>query len=155
MKVIYSLETLWVTCASFIQMWEPPASYTDGNDKIVADRWETPYIYGKNPVNKTTFTYIARLLSAYVRTGDEVWAEVEGIWSKIIDQNTQAQYMDFSDVDFESFTFSTDTTPQMLGQKIKLRNVQKVRFAFINSKSQPHGIEKIYVEFRQGGKYSK
>ena len=130
-------------------------SYIDGNGDIVSDRWETPYIYGSNPINKTTWTYIARQLSAYVRTGDEVWAEVNGIWSKIIEQNAQAQYFDFGSIDFSNFTFSTDTTPQLLGQKIKLRGVHKVRFAFINSKAEPHGIERIYAEYRQGGKYTK
>lgn len=132
-----------------------PESYTDGNGLVVVDRWETPFLHGAGLVNKNTFTYAARLLSAFVRTGDEVWCEVKGIWSKIIEQNAQAQYLDFSDIDFNDFTFSTDVTPQMLGQKIKIRNVSKARFAFINAKSQPHGIEKIYFELRQGGKYAK
>lgn len=130
-------------------------SYIDGNGQIVVDRWETPFLHGSSLVNKNTFTYAARLLTAYPHTGDEVWAEVKGIWDRIIEQNTQAQYLDFNDIDFNSFTFSTDATPQMLGQKIKIRNVAKARFAFINAKSQPHGIEKIYFELRQGGKYAK
>lgn len=114
-------------------------SYTDGNGQIVCDRWETPFIFGASMMNKTTWTYLARYLSYYA-TGDEVLAEINGTWYP---------------VGYKAIPRSTDMTPQMLGQIINIRNVSKVRFAFVNEDSQPHGIEKLYFEYRQGGKYSK
>jgi len=131
------------------------SSYVDGDGQIVTSRWETPYISGSNAIRKKTFTFIARVLSAFTRTGDEVWAERLGVWKKIVEQNDEARYFDFSDVDFSAFTFSTDTSPKLLGQKIRLNNLQKVRFAFLNNFSEPYGLERIYGEFLTGGRVVK
>ena len=123
---------------SFYTDVSDPDSYIDGNGEIVEDRWETPFIFGASMVHKTTWTYLARFLS--YDTADDVMAEVNGTWYPVW---------------HKPLPLSTDTTPQMLGQIINIPNVTKIRFAFINRDAQPHSIEKLYFEYRQGGKYSK
>jgi hypothetical protein len=65
-------------------------------------------------------------------------------------------YFSFAEVYFDSFTFSTDSTPHTLGQKIKIRGEDKVQFRFENSQvDEPLGLYKALIEYTESGKYRK
>lgn len=130
-------------------------SPNDEGQPIVA-YWDTPEFDGNSFADKKTFTYVAARLAAAPRTGVRVSARVSGIWSVVMDYNNEAQYFDFSDINFDEFTFNTDTTPHTLGRKIKIKNVDKVQFRFENSKlGESFGIYKALLEYTEGNKYRK
>lgn len=118
--------------------------------------WDTPEFDGNSFADKKTFTYVATRLAAAARTGVRVSARLSGIWSVVMDYNNEAQFFDFSDINFGEFTFNTDSTPHTLGRKIKIKNVDKVQFRFENSKlGESFGIYKALLEYTEGNKYRK
>lgn len=131
---------------------------TSNNDEGVAISayWDTPELDGKSFADKKTFVYVGVRLASAPRTGIRISAKVQGIWETVVDYNSEAQYLDFNNVDFNNFTFNTDKTPHTLGSKIKKKNVDKLQFRFENSKlGEPFGIYKSLLEYTEGNKYRK
>lgn len=131
---------------------------TSASDEGVAISayWDTPELDGKSFADKKTFVYVGIRLASAVRTGVQISARVQGIWDILVLYSNEAQYLDFSDIDFSNFTFSTDTTPHTLGSKIKIKNVDKVQFRFENSKlNESFGIYRALFEYTEGNKYRK
>jgi hypothetical protein len=133
------------------------ASYNDTLDgttlKPVMCQWETPDIDGKTFYSSKHFRYLACRLSAFVRTSVNASAMCSGKWIDILTDARTARFFSWDDIDWSKWTWSTDTTPKVLGRKLDMRNLDKVRFRFSNANAEPFGIENIAVEYRETKKY--
>ena len=134
-----------------------PESYQDTLDGTnytpVKCQWETPDIDGKTFYSSKHFRYLACRLSAFVRTSVDAAAKCNGKWIPILADARTARYFSWEDIDWSKWTWSTDTTPKVLGRKLDMRNLDKVRFRFANHNVEPFGIENIAVEYKETKKY--
>ena len=134
--------------------------FVDGvfNDdgEIISAYWDTPELDGQSFADKKTFTYVGVRLASAPKTSVKMSARVKGLWEEKVSYNSDAQYFTFAELHFDSFTFSTDTTPHTLGQKIKIRGEDKVQFRLENSQAEePFGLYKALIEYTESGKYRK
>ena len=134
-----------------------PESYQDTLDGTnytpVKCQWETPDIDGKTFYSSKHFRYLACRLSAFVRTSVDAAAKCNGKWIPILADARTARYFSWEDIDWSKWTWSTDSTPKVLGRKLDMRNLDKVRFRFANHNVEPFGIENIAVEYKETKKY--
>ena len=129
--------------------------YND-NGVAITCYWDTSMDTGETFAMKKTYSYIGLRLGAFVATGVKIQGKIQGIWNLLKDYTAEANYLDFNDVNFADFSFSTDSTPRTIGQKIKIKNVDKTQFRFENSRlNQPFELYEAYVEFVQSGYYRK
>ena len=121
--------------------------------------WETCEIYTGSDTDhselKKTFRHLAVALNAYPHTGCRIWAKIDGIWEVIFDYDSSANYLDFTDVDFEDFSFRTDDTPTLVGGKFKAKKVLHIQFRFENSKPQPFSVLFAKTKYTIGNEYRK
>lgn len=136
---------------------DTPNSYNDTLDGTtqtpVKCQWDTPDIDGNTFYSSKHFRYIACRLSAFVRTSVNAAAMCGGVWVPVLADNRTARYFSWEDIDWSKWTWSTDATPKVLGRKLDMRNLDKVRFRFSNANAEPFGIENIAVEYRETKKY--
>jgi len=146
---------LWFgTTLGMLKKFDHDSENDDG--AAISSYWVTPELNGNSFADKKTFIYIAARIAAYVRTSVKFSARVKGIWETVMDYNDEARYLDFADIDFAHFTFSTDTTAHTLGQKIKIKNVDKVQFKFENSiLNEPFALYEAEFLYTEGNKYKK
>lgn len=129
------------------------ASYNDNGAPINA-YWDTPYFSGKVRHNRKWFTYLSMTLAPHPQTSVKVWGKVYGIWRMLFDAESQARYFDFNEIDFSKFTFSTDTSPRNIHQKIDVRYVDKMMLRFQNDRlGEPFGLYDMTLEYTEGGKF--
>ena len=136
-------------------------SFNDEGDKIIAF-WDTPELDGGSFANKKTFTYVGVRLASAPATGVKIVVRDKGIWNNqsswdtVVDYTAEATYFDFSKINFDNLSFSTDDTPHTLGSKIKIKNVDKIQFRFMNDVvDEPFGLYKVLLEYTESGKYAK
>lgn len=155
-RVIWSENgELWFGTADGLLKKFDITEYSDDGVAITS-YWDTPELDGNSFSEKKTFIYIAARIAAYVRTSVRFRARVKGIWETIMDYNNEANYLDFSDMDFSEFTFSTDATPHTIGKKIKIKNVDKIQFRLENSVlNEPFSIYKAKFKYTEGNEYKK
>lgn len=128
-------------------------SYNDDGNPIQA-YWETANIEGDLFYHNKTFRYLAVRLAAAVQTGVKIDVQKKGLWSQIFDAGAKARYLDFRQINFAKWSFSTDQTPRTLGGKIKIKKVDKVRFRLKNEElDEPFGLYGFALEFTEQGKY--
>jgi hypothetical protein len=128
----------------------------DDDGEAISAYWDTPELDGQSFANKKTFTYVSVRIASAPKTGIKISARVKGLWNEKVPYNSEAMYFSFAEVYFDSFTFSTDSTPHTLGQKIKIRGEDKVQFRFENSQvDEPLGLYKALIEYTESGKYRK
>ena len=73
----------------------------------------------------------------------------------VFDYDSSANYFDFSDIDFEDFTFRTDDTPTLVGGKFKAKNLLHIQFRFENSKPQPFSVIFAKAKYTVGNEFRK
>lgn len=121
--------------------------------------WETAEIYTGANVDhserKKTFKHLAVALNAFAHTGCRIWAKIDGIWEVVFDYDSSANYFDFSDIDFDDFTFRTDDTPTLVGGKFKAKNLLHIQFRFENSKPQPFSVIFAKAKYTVGNEFRK
>lgn len=128
-----------------------PGSYTDDGEAITA-RWETPELVGQRFFKNKSFGRLSVRLGSAVATGVDIYAFVRGRWRGIKSDHLTAGYLDFGQVVFSKFSFKGDRSPQLIGGKIPLRRLDKVRFAAENrEKTEPFALFGIAVEYREHG----
>lgn len=129
---------------------------TNDIDGAITCYWDTPELDGESFADKKTFTYVGARIASAPKTGVKISAKVKGLWDEKVPYNNEAIYFDFGHFDFSNLAFSTDTTPHTLGQKIKIKNQDKVQFRFENSSpGEPFGLYKAIIEYTESGKYRK
>lgn len=135
---------------------DDPWVYNDDGAAIDAF-WETAVFDGELFFHVKTFTGIAVRLAAGTVTGVRVFAQVRGIWRHVFDAKGKARYFDFSYVDFEKVSFSSDKTPRTLYGKVKIKKADKVSFRLRNNElNEPFGIYAFGVQWKEpGGNYKR
>ena len=137
----------------FFEDEEAPASYSDNGEAIEAI-WETPDLDGKLFYKNKTFKYMAIRLKSAVATSIALYAMRHGIWRFLKDDEKSARYFAFSRVIFSKFTFSTDTTQQIISTKLRIKKVDSARFRLVNNKLyEPLGLYNIALEFVENGNF--
>lgn len=121
--------------------------------------WETNEIYTGANVDhselKKTFRHLAVALNAYPHTGCRIYARIDGIWEVIFDYDSTANYIDFTDIDFNDFSFRTDDTPTLVGGKFKAKKLLHIQFRFENNKPQPFSVLFAKTKYTVGNEYRK
>lgn len=130
---------------------QAPESFNDDGEAILA-RWETPDLDGKLFYKNKNFRYVAVRLMSAVATGMKLFSFTRGQWTLLKEDFVKARYLDFSRIIFSKFTFSGDFTPKVIGGKVKVKKVDKARFAFENGElNEPFGLYDMAFEYRESG----
>lgn len=154
-RVLWEDDGLWFGTSDG-KICEFVSGQMDDDGEAISAYWDTPELDGQSFANKKTFTYVGVRIASAPKTGIKISARVKGLWSEKVPYNLEAMYFSFAEVYFDSFTFSTDSTPHTLGQKIKIRGEDKVQFRFENSQiDEPFGLYKALIEYTESGKYRK
>lgn len=134
---------------------EDVLSYNDDGAAVEA-WWDLADFNGMKFYQNKTVRYFAIRLAAATATGFTLLAQVRGIWQLLKELHSRARYLAFSRITFSKFTFSCDVTPKTIGQKIKVKKVDKARFRIRNVElNEPLGIYEIALEFTESGKYKR
>ncbi len=130
-----------------------PASYNDDGEAIHAC-WCTPYYTGRVRHQRKRFSYLSATLAPHPVTSVSVWAEKNGVFQKLFEDNTNARYFTFDYLNFAKLTFSTDRSPRCIRRKIDVGIVDKTRFRLENAAlNEPFGIYDLTVEYMETGKF--
>lgn len=130
-------------------------SYNDDGRPIEA-WWDMADFNGIDFYKNKTVRYFAIRLAAATATGFTLQVQVRGLWQTLKELYSRARYLAFSRITFSKFTFSCDTTPKTIGQKVKVKKVDKARFRIYNAQlNEPLGIYEIAIEFTESGKYKR
>ena len=128
-------------------------SYNDDGASIYAC-WQTPYLLGKNFYRSKTFSRFSVGLATSVATSIRALAQVEGIWEELFHDTDSARYFSWENFTWSNFSWSTDTTPRTIGEKIRIKKVDKAAFRVENGElDQPFGLENLSIEFVETGYY--
>ena len=127
------------------------SSYNDDGEAIEAI-WETCDISEKHFYKNKTYRYIAVRCPPEITSSVEIWAQKNGIWEVIKEDNVTLNYISFQKITFSKFTFSTNKTQRVTASKMRLKKLDHARFRFVNRKlNEPLGINDYAVEFTQAG----
>lgn len=141
---------------------DDPASYNDNGEPIAAI-WDTPYLTGNVTYNRKTFRYLGVTMQAYPATSLTVYAMERGDWIKQWEDGSTPRYFAISDseaasspvkyIDFENFSFSTDTTQITVHHAVNVKFVDKTMFRFRNGElNQPFVLYDAVIEYQETGK---
>lgn len=134
---------------------ESALSFSD-DGKAVAAWWDMADFDGNSFYRNKTVRLFAIRLAAATATSIVLKALIRGKWTELKRIMSKARYFAFGKLTFSKFTFSTDTTPKTIAQKIKVKKVDKTRFRLENREvNEPFGIYEISIEFTESGKYKR
>ena len=134
---------------------EDIASYQDDGYPISAS-WETPDLDGYLFYKNKTFRYFAMRLMKAMRTSYKLYAEKYSVWTFIKEDDTTGRVFDFTKIDFNEFTFSTDWAEKLSHTKLRVKKVDKARFKVENTRLyQPFGIYDMALEYLENGNYKR
>ena len=137
----------------FFEDEESPGSYNDDGQAIEAI-WETPDLDGKLFYKNKTFKYMAVRLKKSVSSALSIYAMRQGVWRFLKEDRDAAKYFAFSRVIFSKFSFSTDTTQQIVSTKLRIKKVDSARFRLMNGElNEPLGIYNIALEYVENGNF--
>lgn len=130
---------------------EAQSSYNDDGVAIEAI-WETPDLDGKLFYKNKTFRYMAVRLQAAIATSVSIWVQKRGIWSFLKKDDSTGRYLNFANIIFSKFSFSTDTTQRVIPTKLRVKKVDKARFRLVNRElNEPFGIYDVAFEYVENG----
>jgi len=130
-------------------------SYNDNGKKIYCC-WETPDLDGGLFYKNKYFKYFAVRLKSAIKTSLKLYVRRFGLWNYITEDQLRAISFDFEHVDFERFSFSTDTTDKVIRAKVRARRVDKARFRIENDKlNEPFGLINLALEYTESGNYKE
>ena len=129
------------------------SSYND-NGKAISAHWRTPDIAGHTGYRNKTFSRVYVELAAAVATGVKLKSRIDGIWQELFADFHSARYFSYAHIKYSTFTYSNDNIPSTIGEKIKIKNVDKAGFMAVNDLiDQPFGLNGISIEFVESGYY--
>ena len=127
------------------------ASYNDVGEPITAV-WETADISEKLFYKKKTYRYLALRCLPEITSSVKVYAQKEGQWTMLKDDQSKLKYFTYSSLQYSKMTYSTNKTQKISATKIRLKKLDHVRFKFINDRlNEPLGINDFAVEYTQAG----
>lgn len=128
-------------------------SFTDDGKAIYAC-WRTPDISGKNIYRAKDFSRLYVELASAPATSLRVWGKVYGLWEELFSNQMDARYLDFGNIDFGKICFSCDDSPRTIGEKIRLKKLDKAGFRIENEeRNEPFGLNNISIEYVETGYY--
>lgn len=128
-------------------------SYNDVDEPIPC-RWETADISENLFYKYKKYRYLALKCIPARASSVEIWAQRNGLWEMIKEDQQTLRFFDFNYINFEKFSFSPDNTAKVLPAKVRLRKLDHVRFRFVNEKlNEPFGLINFAVEYTQGGNH--
>ena len=128
-------------------------SYNDVDEPIPC-RWETADISENLFYKYKKYRYLALKCIPARASSVEIWAQRNGLWEMIKEDQHTLRFFDFNYINFEKFSFSPDNTAKVLPAKVRLRKLDHVRFRFVNEKlNEPFGLINFAVEYTQGGNH--
>lgn len=126
-------------------------SYSDDGVAISA-KWETADLDGKLFYKNKTFRFLSVKLGSAISTSIELYAQKQGIWSFIKQDNTTGRYFSFQHMTFSKLSFSCNTTQRVSSTKLSVKKVDKARFRFENKElNEPFGLFSIALEYQESG----
>ena len=132
-----------------------PQSFAD-DGKAIAAWWDMADFDGTSFYRNKTVRLFAVRLAAATATSIVLKALIRGRWTELRRIMSRARYFAFSKITFSKFTFSTDSTPKTIAQKIKVKRVDKTRFRLENRELfEPFGIYEISIEYTESGRYKR
>ena len=130
-----------------------PLNYNDNGEAIYAC-WRTPDLSGRTFYRNKTFSRFYVALASALATGVRAWGRVAGIWEELFSDFVTARYFSYAHLIYSKFTYSNDDTPRTLGDKIRLKKVDKAGFKVENGVlNEPFGLDSIGIEFVETGYY--
>ena len=128
-------------------------SFKDDGTAINA-YWDTPFFAGQTRFTRKNFSYIAVTLAPAVATSITVYGKKLGLWKHLFTDNSSARYFDWNYINFEKFSFKTDTSPINVRKRIWVGVVDKAQFRFENNElNEPFGIYDVTIEYTETGKF--
>ena len=126
-------------------------SYSD-NGTAISAKWETADLDGKLFYKNKTFRFLSVKLGSAISTSLEIYAQKQGIWGFIKQDNTTGRYFSFQHMTFSKLSFSCNTTQRVSSTKLSVKKVDKTRFRFENKElSEPFGLFSIALEYQESG----
>ena len=128
-------------------------SYND-DGKAIYCCWDTPDLDGRLFYKNKTFRYFAIRIMNALRTSCKLWSKKLGAWSLIKEDNASGIIFDFELIDFERFSFNTDTSAKVAHTKVRVKKVDKAQFRVENDKkNEPFGLYDLALEYIESGNY--
>ena len=128
-----------------------PLSYND-DGAAISCVWETADISEQLFYKYKTYRYVALRIMPEIISSVKIWAQRQGIWQLIKEDNATLKYFSFSTLVFSKFTFATDRTQKVTSTKARIKKIDHVRFRFTNDElNEPLGINDFAVEYTQNG----
>jgi hypothetical protein len=132
---------------------EDVESYNDVGEPINC-RWETADISERLFYKYKKYRYLALKCLPSRASSIEIWAQRNGLWEMIKEDEQTLRFFDFNFIKFDKFSFSPDNTAKVLPAKVRLRKLDHVRFRFVNEQlNEPLGLINFAVEYTQGGNH--
>lgn len=126
--------------------------YWDDDDKPIEAYWKTPYF------NHGTITRNKTLKGAWIetvpfrRSSMAIFYRYRGAQSLV--KNTTLDIFDFSNIDFERFTFITDDSPYIIATNRKAKKYVNIQFVFRNDVGgEGFGFSGFEVTYNMTGKF--
>ena len=128
-------------------------SYNDDGQPIYCC-WETPDLDGKLFYKNKTFRYFAIRMMKALRTSVLMSYQKLGTWTDVKEDTSSGVVFDFENINFELFSFSTDTSEKVAHTKVRVKKVDKARFRVENQKvNEPFGLFDLALEYIESGNY--
>ena len=128
-------------------------SYND-DGKAIYSCWDTPDLDGKLFYKNKTFRYFAIRLMKALRTSARLYSNKLGTWTFIKEDASSGILFDFENINFELFSFSTDSSEKVSHAKLRVKKVDKARFRVENGKlNEPFGLFDLALEYIESGNY--
>ena len=130
-------------------------SYNDDGTPIYCC-WETCDLDGALFYKNKYFKYLAIRIKSALRTSVRLHLRKFGLWHFVAEDNKNGIFFNFEHIDFERFSFSTDTTDKVIHSKIRARRVDKARFRIENGLlNEPLGLINLALEYTETGNYKE
>lgn len=104
-------------------------SFNDDGKPIVA-RWTTPEIAFDSYTRYKTIKRIYTKLNPYTRSSVKIYLKEDGAFKPVDDK--KVDIFDFEDIDFNRFTFNTNTDVNVLATRVKSKKVVTTQLKFEN-----------------------
>ena len=128
-------------------------SYNDDGRAIYCC-WDTPDLDGNLFYKNKTFRYFAIRIMNALRTSCRMYSKKLGAWTLIKEDNATGTIFDFNYIDFERFSFNTDTSAKVAHTKVRVKKIDKAQFRVENvAKNEPFGLYDLAIEYIESGNY--
>ncbi len=127
-------------------------SYRD-DGKAVACHFDTADIDERIFFKKKTYVSVSAKIGAFNNTGVKIYAQTDGNFHErpIYDSLGKGNNFSFDGMDFEGVSFYGGRNEAVLCGKIRIRNINSIRFRLANDKAEPFCLYSFGAEYVQKG----